>query len=55
MTAACDKEVLHLTPNPRFLAHQPFSYEAVLCRLAGWWTMGSSTQTAREIITLKLA
>jgi hypothetical protein len=55
MTAACDRETIHLSPNPRFLPNQPFSYESVLCRLAGWWTMGTATLTPREVITQRLA
>ena len=54
MTAACDRETIHLSPNPRFLPNQPFSYESVLCRLAGWWTMGMATLTPREVITKRL-
>jgi hypothetical protein len=50
MTAG-DRETLHLSPNPRFLPNQPFSYESVLCRLAGWWTMEKATLTPREVIT----
>lgn len=55
MRQACDYETLHLAPNPHFLAGQPFSYESVLCRLSGWWTMETSSLTAREVITAKLA
>lgn len=53
MTA--DHETVHLTPNPRFLPGLPFSYESVLCRLSGWWTMGANSLTVREIITKRLA
>jgi hypothetical protein len=55
MIPAGDRLKLHLAPNPNFLPGKPFSYEDVLCRLAGWWTMATSTLTAREVITQTLA
>lgn len=61
MTPRGDCETIHLIPNPRFLPGQPFSYESVLCRLGGWWTMSpggqenGGTLTAREVITMTLA
>ena len=42
--------------NPRFDAGRPMSYESVLCRLAGWWTMqpNESSLSPEEIILLRL-
>lgn len=62
MILAAERETLHLAPNPRFLPNQPWSYETVLCRLGGWWTMGQnrngervSSLTPREVVALRLA
>lgn len=55
MILASERETIHLLPNPGFRPQQPFSYEDVLCRLAGWWTVETSTLSVREVITLHLA
>jgi hypothetical protein len=52
---AGDRVMMHCAPNPSFLPDRPYSYETILCRLGGWWTMGEATLTAREVITMKLA
>lgn len=54
MLARCDIEVVHCAPNPTFKPDQRWSYETVLCRLGGWWTMQESTLTAREVVALML-
>lgn len=41
--------IIHAAPNPTFAPGKPLSYESILCRLAGWWTMDESTLTPIEL------
>jgi hypothetical protein len=48
--------IIHAAPNPDLLAGRPLSYEGILCRLAGWWTMepNQSSLQPLEIALLEL-
>lgn len=48
--------IIRAAPNPTFAPGKPLSYESILCRLAGWWTMepNHSTLTPIELALDKL-
>lgn len=48
--------VIRAAPNPALAAGKPLSYEMILCRLGGWWTMepNHSTLQPLEIAMLEL-
>ena len=48
--------IIRAAPNPKFEAGKPLSYETILCRLGGWWTMqpNYSSLTPLQIAMLDL-
>jgi len=49
-------QIIHAAPNPGLEAGKPLSYEMILCRLAGWWTMSPNESSLEplEIALLQL-
>ncbi len=48
--------IIRAAPNPTLAAGKPLSYEMILCRLGGWWTMqpNESALEPLEIALLEL-
>lgn len=53
---AAQSQIIHAAQNPNLEAGRPLSYEMILCRLGGWWTMepNESSLQPLEIALLQL-